>query len=745
MPVFEPMELFTWLIVTTILYHYFGYPVLLHRLATVRTRPAARQVIVESTHQGLALPTVTIIVPAHNESAFITPKIINLFTLNYPLELLKIVVALDGCTDDTKRLAAIAIESAPPQLSIELVEYRQNMGKVNVLNEQIARTSSDIIALTDASAILEPDCLRKAALHFANRTVGVVCATYALAETGSEGERRYWIYQTRIKADEAALAAPMGAHGAFYLIRRDLWSPLPPDTINDDFVTPMRIVAAGYNAVYDRTIVATELERSEASQEFRRRMRISAGNTQQLFRLIGLGNFRHARLAFVFLSGKGLRVLMPYLIVAALAAVTAMGVQGRTLYKLISVAIILAMSVAYLANIGRDEDMPSIVAKFAYFVRGNLASLLGSAAYVAGAYNKAWQPARSSSRAHARSRLDHWKEFVARVFECICALILLTAMAFVFLPLAIVIKLSSPGSVFSKRLCWRQSASGEMVCKEVLSFRCARDGENYRMTGGPPRLTYIGWFLQLIWLEDLPQYSVALLGKVLVGSERKPSSVEHRPFMRDLFEEVLPPRVVKAKRLADVLCAVAGLTVLAVVFIPIALAIKVDSNGPVFYRQRRVGRSLGVSTALFDIIKFRTMHDSAELKSGPVWATKHDSRVTRVGRFLRNTRLDELPQFINVLRGDMSIVGPRPERPKFVDQLQKAIPFYTERLYGLRPGITGLAQVNQSYDTSIDDVRRKVAFDHAYALQLGSMISWMRADAVIMLKTISVVLGRKGL
>jgi lipopolysaccharide/colanic/teichoic acid biosynthesis glycosyltransferase len=265
------------------------------------------------------------------------------------------------------------------------------------------------------------------------------------------------------------------------------------------------------------------------------------------------------------------------------------------------------------------------------------------------------------------------------------------------------------------------------------------------MTGGPPRVTYIGWFLQLTGLEDLPQYSVALLGKVIVGSEPRPSTSEQGPFLRDLYEEVLPSRVVKAKRLADVLCAVAGLTVLAFVFIPIALAIKVDSKGPVFYRQRRVGRSLGTSTTLFDIIKFRTMHDSAELESGPVWAAKHDSRVTRVGRFLRDTRLDELPQFINVLRGDMSVVGPRPERPKFVNQLQKAIPFYTERLYGVRPGITGLAQVNQPYDTSIDDVRKKVAFDHAYALQLGSMRMWMRVDAGIMLKTIGVMLGRKGL
>ena len=147
---------------------------------------------------------------------------------------------------------------------------------------------------------------------------------------------------------------------------------------------------------------------------------------------------------------------------------------------------------------------------------------------------------------------------------------------------------------------------------------------------------------------------------------------------------------------------------------------------------------------MFEIIKFRTMRYDAEAQSGPIWASRRDSRVTRVGRFLRDTRLDELPQIINVLRGDMSIIGPRPERPKFVDQLEQSIPFYSERLYGLRPGITGLAQVNQAYDASVEDVRKKVGFDHAYALRLGSIREWLRTDAMIIRNTIVVVLGRKG-
>ena len=135
---------------------------------------------------------------------------------------------------------------------------------------------------------------------------------------------------------------------------------------------------------------------------------------------------------------------------------------------------------------------------------------------------------------------------------------------------------------------------------------------------------------------------------------------------------------------------------------------------------------------------------NAEAKTGAVWASKNDPRITRVGYFMRKTRLDELPQCINVLRGEMSVIGPRPERPKFFNTLEEAIPYYSERTFGLKPGITGLAQVNQDYDSCIEDVRTKVLFDHAYAARIATVKGWMMTDASIALKTLTVIALGKG-
>ena len=127
-----------------------------------------------------------------------------------------------------------------------------------------------------------------------------------------------------------------------------------------------------------------------------------------------------------------------------------------------------------------------------------------------------------------------------------------------------------------------------------------------------------------------------------------------------------------------------------------------------------------------------------------MWAKKDDPRITRVGRFLRKTRLDEIPQLFNVLCGDMSVIGPRPERPGICNKLEDAIPLYIERTYGVRPGITGLAQVYQGYDETIEDVRSKVAYDHAYALSLSRLTSWLTMDGEILWQTAGVVLGARG-
>jgi len=208
--------------------------------------------------------------------------------------------------------------------------------------------------------------------------------------------------------------------------------------------------------------------------------------------------------------------------------------------------------------------------------------------------------------------------------------------------------------------------------------------------------------------------------------------------------EFTPPAVAILKRSFDLVVAIFGLIVSLPLTPLIALAIQIEAPGPVLFRQHRIGRCHMDRTELFWMFKFRTMVIDAERKSGAVWAQENDPRVTKVGRFLRKTRLDEIPQLWNVLIGDMSLIGPRPERPGFYQDLETAIPFFAERTVGLRPGITGLAQVYQGYDKDLEDVRRKVSFDHAYALSLSTVASWVVMDLRIFARTIWVMVAGRG-
>jgi exopolysaccharide biosynthesis polyprenyl glycosylphosphotransferase len=169
-------------------------------------------------------------------------------------------------------------------------------------------------------------------------------------------------------------------------------------------------------------------------------------------------------------------------------------------------------------------------------------------------------------------------------------------------------------------------------------------------------------------------------------------------------------------------------------FIPfIMLAVRLSSPGPIFFRQSRVGRH----GRPFSLIKFRTMRDDAEA-DGAIWATANDSRVTPLGRFLRKSRLDEIPQLWNVLKGEMSFVGPRPERPEFVGWLAKEIPFYELR-HMVRPGITGWAQVRYHYGASLEEAKRKLEYDLYYVKHLS-----LGLDLLIMFETIKIIMLGRG-
>lgn len=202
----------------------------------------------------------------------------------------------------------------------------------------------------------------------------------------------------------------------------------------------------------------------------------------------------------------------------------------------------------------------------------------------------------------------------------------------------------------------------------------------------------------------------------------------------DINPVIMPVWEQQAKRIMDIVSAIILLIISSPVILATAIAIKLDSKGPVFYMQERCG----LNGRPFRIVKFRSMRTDAETATGPVWSQKGDPRITRVGRFIRKVRIDELPQMWNVLKGEMSLIGPRPERPFFVEKLAKEIPYYKRRLR-VKPGVTGWAQVKHKYDETFDDVKTKLKFDLFYIENMS-----LRMDFKILLRTIVVVLFGKG-
>ncbi|HEY7170301.1 MAG TPA: TIGR03013 family XrtA/PEP-CTERM system glycosyltransferase [Vicinamibacterales bacterium] len=228
-------------------------------------------------------------------------------------------------------------------------------------------------------------------------------------------------------------------------------------------------------------------------------------------------------------------------------------------------------------------------------------------------------------------------------------------------------------------------------------------------------------------VEDATTTYERLTGKILID-DLKPSWL----IFSDGFRASRITRIVK--RMLDLALSLIGFIVASPLMALTALAIRLDSPGPILYTQERVGENGRV----FTVVKFRSMRTDAEQAGRPVWASDKDDRITRVGRFIRLARLDELPQLWNVARGDMSFVGPRPERPFFVEQLSREIPFYLQR-HAVKPGVTGWAQVKYQYGSSIEDAMEKLRYDLYYIKHMSIFF-----DLTIVLDTVKVILFGKG-
>lgn len=391
-----------WTCAFFIVYHHAIYPMMLKWWASRHPLPKAKQVKLYQTDSCAALPSITIVIPAYNEEKWIADKIRNCAVLDYPRDKLEVVVINDGSTDHTLTIAEETIQEAICcDTLFRIIDNEDNQGKVFRLNQHLAGITSDITCISDVSALISIDALKLAAHHFQRSNVGVVNSTYQLLEQDERGESLYWRYQNQVKYSESTFGSTIGAHGALYFIRAELFEALPYNTINDDFIIPMNIVRRGYRAVYEPHMNAVEMESSSTNQDFKRRLRISAGNMQQIIALLPLFAPQHKGTALTFFSGKALRVLTPYLMLTCLITSAILSPTSTLFTSFLLLQVALYGSVAISVLVPKLQSF-KLVRAFTYLVVGHTANLIGGLRYLIGLENGAWKRLPQQENEHEK-------------------------------------------------------------------------------------------------------------------------------------------------------------------------------------------------------------------------------------------------------------------------------------------------------------------------------------------------------
>lgn len=361
-----PQILF-WLFIAIPVYAYLGYPVTLLLL---------RYILHRKVKKGDITPRLSLLIPAYNECSNIERKIRNSLTLDYPPELLEIVVACDGSKDGTPGLAKRLAESAESEGRVRVLDFPVNRGKILTLNAAVREVGGEIIVFSDASAILNGNALRKLIRNFADPRVGAVSGKYTVIKPHEvnigASEDFYWKYETFLKTQEAELSSTLGGHGHLHAIRAELYPFPPPGTINDDYIIHASVIAKGWRAVYEPDAVIRE--EAHEMTGFGRRVRIMAGNIQQLREIKPLLKPLRPMPVFFFLCHKGLRLVVPFTMVAAFCA--NLFLLDRPFYQLL-----LALQVVfYLMAIGgwMARLRPKFLMLPYYFSMINAAAFLGA-------------------------------------------------------------------------------------------------------------------------------------------------------------------------------------------------------------------------------------------------------------------------------------------------------------------------------------------------------------------------------
>lgn len=303
-----------WASLALVTYTYAGYPLVVWLLSRRRERQTTDGT---NIHNNSPLPRVSIVIAAYREESVILERLNNLAKLDYPSDQLEILIGCDGNEDLTGELV-----STYDNEQIRLIEFEERRGKASVLNDCIPQATGEIIVFSDANTNMDPQCIKQLVRHFQDESIGCVCGQLILEDptTGKNVDGLYWKYENFLKHCETKLGAVLGVNGALYALRKSLFSPIPAETVNDDFLIGMRVHLVGRRLIYDATAFASEETATSVHAEFKRRIRIGTGAFQSLRHLKGLLNPKYGYVAFAFWSHKLLRWLCPAFLVIALIA-----------------------------------------------------------------------------------------------------------------------------------------------------------------------------------------------------------------------------------------------------------------------------------------------------------------------------------------------------------------------------------------------------------------------------------------
>jgi len=375
-----------------VIYHHAIYPLMLKIVTNNNNKlnPVIKNRHYMFSAEDNKLNRFSIIIPAFNEAKFIAEKIRNLSFIDYPSDRYELILLCDGCQDDTHAIALQTItELACHDLKVQLVNFEDNRGKVAALKEGVSRAKFSNIVFSDVSALLPVNSLLMLDSHFKNPTVGAVSGGYQFVQKGTAGEQCYWQYQSMVKSRESSIASVLGAHGAFYALRKSCYEEVPADTINDDFLIPMNVIKQGYRVIYEPRVIAIELEQVNLEQDMSRRLRIAAGNFQQLVYLLPLLSPKYGWNAINFASGKALRAIMPFILVFIFICNIYIAPTHTILMSLLVCQVCL-YSLVMLVNLFNISPTLNVLKLICYLVNGYWVALKGSLKYIFGLQEKIW-------------------------------------------------------------------------------------------------------------------------------------------------------------------------------------------------------------------------------------------------------------------------------------------------------------------------------------------------------------------